>query len=74
MRKHYTISNNPELWGSDATEAEAEAGASRLAAAIEDRFGVEVRISDAATELQNADVDPDGVIRQWVSDNWTEFC
>ncbi len=70
----YTISSNPENWGSDASDADAEIAAMRLAVAIEERFGVDVQISDVATDRQNAYVDPDGVIREWVNGHWTEFC
>lgn len=70
----YTISNNPEYWGSDTSEAAADLSAIRLAVAIEERFRVDVRIAPVVTECQNADVDPDGAIREWVNDHWTEFC
>lgn len=74
MKNTYTISSNPEYWGSDATEAEAETSAALLAAAITERFGVDVHIGDVVTERMNDDADPEGTIREWVNDNWTDFC
>jgi hypothetical protein len=69
----YYVSANPECYGSDATEAEARAGAKKIAARAREEFpSVEFVVGEGRHQF-GVDDDLLAEVQDTINDNWTDW-